>query len=40
MKKKKNYKNCLHRGPYTQCEKIAHKENLDQSQNHLRAPVI
>ena len=26
-----NYRNCLHRGPCTQCGKMTHKENLDQS---------
>ena len=26
-----NYKNYLHRGPCTQCGKVTHKENLDQS---------
>ena len=26
-----NYENYLHRGPYTQCGKMTHKENLDQS---------
>ena len=29
-----NYKNYLHRGPNTQCGKMNHKENLDQSQNN------
>ena len=28
-----NYKNYLHRGPCPSCGKMAHKENLDQSQN-------
>ena len=30
-----NYKNYLPRGTYTPCGKMTHKENLDQSQNHL-----
>ena len=30
----RNYKNYLRTVPFTQCEKITHKENLDQSPNH------
>ena len=29
-----NYKNYLHRGPYSRCGKMIHKKNLDQSQKH------
>ena len=37
----KNCKNYLHKGPCTQCEKMAHKDNLEISQDHfLRAPII
>ena len=29
-----NYKNYFHRGAGTPCEKMTHKENLAQDQNH------